>query len=924
MTDQLRFDGREQLRLNGGPSTSVECLGLVFESEGARRDHFLAILADRIKDPAFRNQAGFPAGTDDDILKMSDPPYYTACPNPFLGDFVRVYGKPYDSEEPYHRDPFAVDVSVGKTHAIYKAHSYHTKVPHLAIVPSILHYTQPGDIVLDGFCGSGMTGVAAQFCGSASAEYRMELESEWHALGLELPKWGARRPIVGDLSPAATFIAAGYNVPPDVSKFEHEALRVLDEVESELGWAYQTVHTDGHTKGRINYTVWSEVFSCPDCGEEIVYLSSALDLASKQVMEEFPCHRCGALLTRKAMSLSYRVASDPAGGTNEEPIRVPMLINYSVGGQVFEKQPDEGDLEVLERLERATLPASVPTSTLPYMHMTHERARMDLAGVRRTHHFYSRRQAAVLGLIWSKTQAISDAEMRRALLFVFEQAVWTGSLLNRYRPKGFSQTGQYMTGVYYVPAQHSEVDTISVLRAKVRRVAKAFSELAVGGTAMVTTGDCANLGIPAESVDYVFTDPPFGENIYYSDLNYLVESWHKVQTQAEPEAIIDRARSKSVHAYQDLMTECFRSYYRALKPGRWMTVVFSNSSNGIWRAIQEAMSSVGFVVADTRTLDKQMGSYRQVTSSAVKQDLVISAYKPNSVSTETTALGTGGSTAAWAFVAEHLQNVPVVLGASAALEIVVERTPQMLHDRMVGFFVQRGLAVPLSTAEFMVGLSQRYPERDGMYFVPEQVAQYDKRRAKVDSVQQLSLMVIDESSAIQWVRQLLDVRPQSFPELAPLFMREAQHTWAKHEEQIELKELLEENFLMYDGKGPVPSQVKSYLSSNWREYRSLGAEDPSLQAKAKDRWYVPEPGKFADLSKLRERQLLKEFEQYRVSTSRKIKIFRTEAVRAGFKRAYDERDWDTIVSVAGRLPDSVVQEDEKLLMYYDVARMRVG
>ena len=100
---------------------------------------------------------------------MSDPPYYTACPNPWLADFVEHYGKPYDPSQEYSREPMAIDVSVGKTDALYKAHGYHTKVPHLAIVPSILHFTEPGDIVLDGFAGSGMTGVAAQWCGTASS-----------------------------------------------------------------------------------------------------------------------------------------------------------------------------------------------------------------------------------------------------------------------------------------------------------------------------------------------------------------------------------------------------------------------------------------------------------------------------------------------------------------------------------------------------------------------------------------------------------------------------------------------------------------------------------------------------------------------------------------------------------------------------------
>ena len=146
---------------------SVECLGQTFPSDDARRRHFLGLLRAKLADPAFRKIEGFPVGTDDDILALSDPPYFTACPNPFIPGFIKHYGKPYDPASGYNREPLTVDVQEGKTDALYKAHGYHTKVPHLAIVPSILHYTEPGDVVLDGFCGSGMTGVAAQWCGAA-------------------------------------------------------------------------------------------------------------------------------------------------------------------------------------------------------------------------------------------------------------------------------------------------------------------------------------------------------------------------------------------------------------------------------------------------------------------------------------------------------------------------------------------------------------------------------------------------------------------------------------------------------------------------------------------------------------------------------------------------------------------------------------
>ncbi len=112
-----------------------------------------------------RHIDGFPIAKDEDIINLSDPPCYTACPNPFIEDFIKEHGKPYDPDnDNYHRQPFAADVSEGKNDPIYNAHSYHTKVPHKAIMRYILHYTEPGDIVFDGFCGTGMTGVAAQLC----------------------------------------------------------------------------------------------------------------------------------------------------------------------------------------------------------------------------------------------------------------------------------------------------------------------------------------------------------------------------------------------------------------------------------------------------------------------------------------------------------------------------------------------------------------------------------------------------------------------------------------------------------------------------------------------------------------------------------------------------------------------------------------
>ena len=352
--------------------------------------------------------------------------------------------------------------------------------------------------------------------------------------------------------------------------------------------------------------------------------------------------------------------------------------------------------------------------------------------------------------------------------------------------------------------------------------------------------DCgAYSGLPADSIDYVFTDPPFGENIFYADLNYLVESWHRACTRSDTEAIVDRPKGKQIADYQRLMQHCFEAYRRVLKPGRWITVVFHNSRNAIWNAIQEAMFAAGFVVADVRTLDKQQGSYRQVTSTAVKQDLVISAYKPNGGLEERFRLQAGTEDGAWDFVRSHLRRLPVFVGTDGRAEVVAERQGYLLFDRLVAFHVQRGVTVPLSATEFHAGLRQRFPERDGMFFLPEQVAEYDPRRLAARELVQLQLFVRDEETAIQWLRQQLERKPQTYQEIHPQFFRELPG-WLKHERMIDLSDFLAENFLRYDGSGEVPSPIHAYLSTNFKELRNLPKDDYALRVKAKDRWYVPQ------------------------------------------------------------------------------------
>ena len=433
--EQMGFANDEIATGLHGP---IECLAMTFESNDARRAYFLELLREKLADPVFRAIDGFPIGTDEDILRLSDPPYYTACPNPFLEAFVRCYGRPYDPEEPYSREPFAVDVSEGKTDPIYTAHSYHTKVPHKAIMPAILHYTEPGDLVLDGFAGSGMTGVAAQMCGAPDPQFKQDIEQQWRAAGVPPPRWGARRVVLNDLSPAATFIEANYNLPFDVRAFEREAKRILSELEHELGWMYETLHSDGRTRGRINYTVWSEVFSCPSCATEITFLKEALDMESKRVRDAFPCPGCATSLNKDSLQRLFETRMDPADGGAWKRIRlVPVIINYTVGGTKYEKAPDARDMQRLEQI--AALPAAqVPANPFPIEQMYHG-SRLKPKGFTHVHHFFLPRAAQSLAALWSKANAVQDTRLRDAVLFFVEQAIWGMSVLARYAPTHFSQ-----------------------------------------------------------------------------------------------------------------------------------------------------------------------------------------------------------------------------------------------------------------------------------------------------------------------------------------------------------------------------------------------------------------------------------------------------------------------------------------------------
>ena len=842
-----------------------------------------------------RNIEGFPVGKDEDIIELSDAPFYTACPNPFIEAFVKENGTPYiEDTDTYHREPFAADVSEGKNDPIYNAHSYHTKVPYKAIMRYILHYTKPGDIVYDGFCGTGMTGIAAQMCGCPSAEMKSQIESSMPGETIE---WGSRKAILNDLSPMATFIAYNYNYPANSIEYMDAVASIIASCEKKYGWMFRTQHVDTcgspiktldgeNVFGTVNHILWSDVLICPHCSDELVFWDVAVDPKACKVLDVFVCPRCGRTLKKGDCTHSVTTQYDSALDCNITIVKqVPVQINYSVGNHRYEKTPDENDYEIIERANVSAFEEWIPCNRMPE---GRESRRNDSIGITHVHHFYPNSSLKEMGYIWQEAKHIENKRIASHVMFAHSAANQYLSKMRRYRPD--KKGGGPLSGTLYISSLITPPNPSLSIARNAKSISNAMNITKFDGdNVCISTHSTTDASaVPENSVDYIFTDPPFGGNLNYSQLNFLWEDWLKVHTGEKHEAIICETQGKNLLEYQQLMTACFCMYYKVLKPNHWMTVEFHNSQNSVWNAIQEALQRAGFIVADVRVLDKKQNSFKQVNStSAVKQDLVISAYKPREDLKRDTINNAGSQETAWSFVRQHLSNLPVVVISNGQIEVITERQSFLLFDRMVAYHIMQGIPVPLDSAEFYSGLDEHFLKRDGMYFLPDQVNDYDTARI-VNDVEpiQFSLIVSNEKTAISWLYQQLDT-PQTYAEIQPKFMQETK-TIDKFEAMPELSVLLEENFLQDD----------------------------------KGKWYVPDVTKEADVAKLREKNLLKEFEGY-LATKGKLKLFRAEAVRVGFAKLWKDKNYKLIVETAERLPEQIIQVDDKLLMYYDVSLGRI-
>lgn len=514
-------------------------------------------------------------------------------------------------------------MSAGKNTYTYDAHTYHTKVPPQGIAELLSHYLPNGGLVLDPFAGSGMTGVAAR------------------VLGYDC--------ILNELSPAACFIARQFNAQMDPALFQAGVATVLREMEALRETLYQTSCRECGKSTEILYTVWSYHVICPRCNEEFLLWDHCRQYGKRvkehKILKEFPCPHCNRSLKKSTL---------------QRTTAVPVMLGYKCCGSRQQERTHpltEADLQRLQQAEAIELESRfVPDTRLSEGVNLRQPMKHGLDSVAK---FYTRRNLVAMSHLWRTIHRIEDVEVASFLAFVFTSLYQRVTRLAEFRFWG----GSGNTARFNVPYIFNELNVFVTFERKARSIRDHLQTTArtYSGDSVVVNGSATALdALPDNSIDLIFTDPPFGATINYSEMNILWESWLQTFTDSTHEAIINRVQGKDVDDYQELMRKSLSECYRVLRPDGCLLVMFMNSSKSIWAALQDAIRDAGFHINTIDIFDKQHGTFKQfVSDNTAGFDLVLHCRKVATPSTSEIEAFEDEKAAIEAFLTSRVNQLPI-------------------------------------------------------------------------------------------------------------------------------------------------------------------------------------------------------------------------------------------------------------------------
>ena len=498
---------------------------------------------------------------------------------------------------------------------LYNAFPYPTKISPEAIAIFIACHTNVGDTVLDPFSGSGTTGLAVKLCDQPTDDM-LETAKKMNIN----PIWGKRNATLYEISSLGAFVGQVMCNPPSHELFEKEADKFIKEMETELKELYEITDADGK-KGTLRYTIWSEILICPSCKTEVSYWDNSVKHDPLEITQEFCCPKCNRKDIVSNIERSIENIQDPV--LNKEVVRkkrVPVWYYGRTGKKTWNRKVSrldrQSENEKIERFDTGQIPKRAVNWGILYRKGYHK-------GITHLHHFYSDKNLIVFSKLWEKTK-VYPANLKNALrLLLLSYNASHSTLMSRVvakkNNKDFVITGA-QSGVLYISNLPVEKNILEGVKRKIKTFTASFELTENSGSSVsVVNASSTKLKIADNSIDYVFTDPPFGDYIPYSEINQINEAFLGPLTEAKNEVIVNKAQNKGIKEYASLMNEVFTEVHRTLKDTGSFSLVFHSAKSEIWRALVGAFQNAGFKVSHSSILDKVQGSFKQVTSNVKVQ-----------------------------------------------------------------------------------------------------------------------------------------------------------------------------------------------------------------------------------------------------------------------------------------------------------------
>jgi 16S rRNA G966 N2-methylase RsmD len=579
-----------------------------------------------------------------------------------------------------------------RTGALYNAFPYPTKISPEAIAIYIACHTQVGDSVLDPFAGSGTTGLATILCDNPTEE----MINTAQEMGVN-PKWGKRNAVLYELSTLGSFISQVMCNPPSSSGFEKAAKKLLKEVSNELSEIY-TVKDDNGQDGEIRHIIWSDVIICPNCKLEHTYFDIAVEKSPLQVKSDFECPNCQNTNQISSLEKSTEKYYDPLLNNHiVRKKRVPAWIYGKTGKRNWSRKASPDDLLnedlFLNLLKQTIIPIYNIQWGILFRKGYHK-------GITHLHHFYTNRNLIVFGRLWSKVNSYPkqyhDALKLLLLSYNSSHSTLMSRVVVKKNSSDFVITGS-QSGVLYISSLPVEKNIFEGIKRKITTLSKAFKLTEASNSKVdVINGSSTNIKGLDTSIDYVFTDPPFGDYIPYSEINQLNEAWLERLTENKNEVIINKAQHKTVDDYGALMEQVFHELNKVLKKDGKISLVFHSAKSEVWRGLVNSFSKAGFTVRLSNILDKVQGSFKQVTSNIkVQGDPLLLLTKERHLDNSQTHK-TGEE--------EHYIIQRIIDDAFHLNSDLNEQKPERLYSRYISACIESGVPVSQNAKDFYLML----------------------------------------------------------------------------------------------------------------------------------------------------------------------------------------------------------------------------